>query len=93
MTESVDDEDEVLIALSASLGKLVPHIGGPAFAHTLLTPLELLLTVGTLYMLYLIYIYITSCILSCHVTNDTSMFRFFIVYYNYFLIREQNFLL
>ena len=58
MTESVDDEDEVLIALSASLGKLVPHIGGPAFAHTLLAPLELLLTVGTLYMLYLIYIYI-----------------------------------
>lgn len=45
ISESVDDEDEVLIALSASLGKLVLHIGGPAHAHNLLPPLELLLTV------------------------------------------------
>ena len=50
VTESVDDEDEVLIALSASLGRLVPHIGGPAYAHTLLRPLELLLSVGKLYL-------------------------------------------
>ena len=49
VTESVDDEDEVLIALSASLGRLVPHIGGPAYAHTLLPPLELLLSVGKFY--------------------------------------------
>jgi serine/threonine-protein phosphatase 2A regulatory subunit A len=46
ITDGVDDEDEVLVAIASSLGKLLLHVGGPAHAHTLLPPLELLLTVG-----------------------------------------------
>lgn len=46
MTDGVDDEDEVLLALASSLGKLVSHVGGGSYAHNLLPPLELLLTVG-----------------------------------------------
>jgi hypothetical protein len=46
ITDGVDDEDEVLLAIASSLGKLVDHVGGPLHAHTLLPPLELLLTVG-----------------------------------------------
>jgi serine/threonine-protein phosphatase 2A regulatory subunit A len=46
LTDGVDDEDEVLVAIAANLGKLIEHVGGPAHAHTLLPCLELLLTVG-----------------------------------------------
>jgi len=45
LTESVDDDDDVLIAIAAALGKLVPYVGGSAHAHTILPPLEFLLTV------------------------------------------------
>lgn len=45
LTESVDDEDEVLFALADALGKLIPFVGGKQFAHVILQPLELLLTV------------------------------------------------
>lgn len=45
LTDGVDDEDEVLLALASSLGKLVSHVGGGSYAHNLLPPLELLLTV------------------------------------------------
>lgn len=45
VTDGLDDEDEVLIALSISLGSLVDAVGGPEHAHTLLRPLEFLLTV------------------------------------------------
>lgn len=45
LTDGADDEDEVLLAMATSLGKLVKHVGGPAHAHCLLAPLELLLTV------------------------------------------------
>jgi serine/threonine-protein phosphatase 2A regulatory subunit A len=45
VTDGVDDEDEVLLALGNCLGKMVEHVGGPLHAHTLLRPLELLLTV------------------------------------------------
>lgn len=38
--ESVEDEDEVLTALSEELGGLVEHVGGPEHAHVLLSPLE-----------------------------------------------------
>ena len=39
--ESLDDEDEVLLALAEELGTgLVEYIGGPQFAHLLLGPLE-----------------------------------------------------
>ena len=46
LTDGVDDEDEVLLAMATSLGKLIEHVGGPIHAHNLLPPLELLLTVG-----------------------------------------------
>jgi serine/threonine-protein phosphatase 2A regulatory subunit A len=45
LTDGVDDEDEVLVAIASNLGKLIEHVGGPAHAHTLLPCLELLLTV------------------------------------------------
>jgi len=47
LADGVDDEDEVLLALASSLGKMVEHVGGSSHAHRLLPPLELLLTVGT----------------------------------------------
>jgi len=45
LTESVDDEDEVLVALAIALGKLIPFVGGAQFVHTILPPLEYLLSV------------------------------------------------
>lgn len=45
LAEGIDDDDEVLAAIASSLGRLVPHVGGPSHAHSLLPPLELLLTV------------------------------------------------
>eukprot|EP00978_Attheya_sp_CCMP212_P005656 scaffold12688_cov49-Attheya_sp.AAC.2 len=45
LTDAIDDDDEVLIVIAQALGKLVMHVGGPTYAHLLLTPLELLLTV------------------------------------------------
>ncbi len=45
LIDGVDDEDEVLLALANSLGKMVGQVGGQSYAHTLLPPLELLLTV------------------------------------------------
>jgi serine/threonine-protein phosphatase 2A regulatory subunit A len=40
LIENNDDEDEVLLAMAEELGKFVPYVGGPAFGHTLLQPLE-----------------------------------------------------
>lgn len=40
LDESVEDEDEVLTALSAELGNFVEYVGGPEFGHVLLSPLE-----------------------------------------------------
>lgn len=40
LTESVDDEDEVLLALADELGGFVDYVGGPEHASTLLPPLE-----------------------------------------------------
>lgn len=45
ITESVDDEDEVILALAEQLASFVPLVGGPEFAFTLLQPLESLSTV------------------------------------------------
>lgn len=45
MTEGVDDEDEVLLALATSLGNMISQVGGESHAHCLLPPLELLLMV------------------------------------------------
>lgn len=40
MAESVEDEDEVLTALSDELGRFVEYVGGPEYGHVLLSPLE-----------------------------------------------------
>ncbi|KAI9735329.1 MAG: Polyamine N-acetyltransferase 1 [Claussenomyces sp. TS43310] len=40
LDESVEDEDEVLTALSDELGGFVEYIGGPEWGHVLLSPLE-----------------------------------------------------
>ncbi|KAH6589739.1 hypothetical protein BASA50_009832 [Batrachochytrium salamandrivorans] len=40
LDESVDDEDEILLALAEELGGFVDYVGGPSFAHILFTPLE-----------------------------------------------------
>lgn len=45
LSDSVDDEDEVLEAIASSLSKLIPHVGGKKYAPSLLQPLELLLAV------------------------------------------------
>lgn len=38
--ESVEDEDEVLVALSEELGGFIEYVGGPDYGHVLLSPLE-----------------------------------------------------
>ncbi|KMQ48867.1 phosphatase 2a 65kd regulatory sububit [Trichophyton violaceum] len=40
LDDSVEDEDEVLTALSEELGNFVEYVGGPEYAHVLLSPLE-----------------------------------------------------
>jgi len=45
LTDTIYDEDEVLLALAEQLGALTPLVGGPEFVHCLLPPLESLATV------------------------------------------------
>lgn len=46
LSESVDDEDEVILALAEELGRgFEEYIGGKEYAHLLLRPLETLSTV------------------------------------------------
>jgi len=46
LKDSIDDEDEVLLALAEELGRsFEEYIGGPQYAHLLLGPLENLSTV------------------------------------------------
>ncbi|CAL7944388.1 unnamed protein product [Xylocopa violacea] len=45
LTESMYDEDEVLLALAEQLGQFTPLVGGPEYVHCLLKPLESLATV------------------------------------------------
>mmetsp|Transcript_52214 Transcript_52214/g.117606 ORF Transcript_52214/g.117606 Transcript_52214/m.117606 type:complete len:591 (-) Transcript_52214:51-1823(-) len=40
LQEIIDDDDEVLIALAEQLGKGIPWVGGPTYAHCLMGPLE-----------------------------------------------------
>lgn len=40
MIESIDDEDDVLLALAEELGNLVNAVGGNEYAYYLLPPLE-----------------------------------------------------
>lgn len=42
LTETIDDEDEVLLTLAEELGDYIDEIGGPAYAHVLMGPLETL---------------------------------------------------
>lgn len=42
LSESIDDEDNVICVIAKKLGELVECVGGSEYAHTLLTPLELL---------------------------------------------------
>jgi serine/threonine-protein phosphatase 2A regulatory subunit A len=43
--ESVDDDDEILLALAQELGEFVDYVGGPTFSYLLLQPLETLAAV------------------------------------------------
>jgi len=45
LTDTIYDEDEVLLALAEQLGGFTPLVGGPAHVHVLLPPLESLATV------------------------------------------------
>ena len=45
ISESNDDEDEVLLALAEELGSFLPLVGGPDYGHILLSPLENLCSV------------------------------------------------
>lgn len=45
ITDTIDDEDDVLLALAEELGQFVDHVGGAAYASVLLQPLETLSTV------------------------------------------------
>jgi serine/threonine-protein phosphatase 2A regulatory subunit A len=45
ISDGIDDEDDVLLAVAMSLGKMVEYVGGPEYARLLLHPLELLLTI------------------------------------------------
>ncbi|KZF22191.1 phospho protein phosphatase A [Xylona heveae TC161] len=40
LDESVEDEDEVLTALSEELGNFIEYVGGPEYGQVLLSPLE-----------------------------------------------------
>lgn len=40
LDESVEDEDEVLVALSEELGSFIDYVGGGEWGHVLLSPLE-----------------------------------------------------
>ncbi|KAM4015433.1 serine/threonine-protein phosphatase 2A 65 kDa regulatory subunit A beta isoform [Anomaloglossus baeobatrachus] len=45
LTDTIYDEDEVLLALAEQLGSFTTLVGGPEFVHCLLPPLESLATV------------------------------------------------
>lgn len=45
LTDTIYDEDEVLLALAEQLANFTPLVGGPEHVHCLLPPLESLATV------------------------------------------------
>ncbi|KAJ1659380.1 protein phosphatase 2A structural subunit [Dispira simplex] len=45
LDESIEDEDEILLAIAEELGDFMEHVGGPEQAHVLLRPLENLASV------------------------------------------------
>lgn len=44
LTDTIYDEDEVLLALAEQLGQFTPLVGGPEYAYVLIEPLESLAT-------------------------------------------------
>ncbi|CAJ0596037.1 unnamed protein product [Cylicocyclus nassatus] len=40
LTDTIHDEDEVLLILAEQLGNFTPLVGGPEYVHCLLPPLE-----------------------------------------------------
>lgn len=40
LQDSIEDEDEVLMALAEEIPTLIDYVGGPSYAHVLLGPLE-----------------------------------------------------
>lgn len=66
LQDSVDDEDEVLLALSEELGRnFEEYIGGKEYAHSLLGPLEILSAVEET----LVRDKVCRCILSHYILN------------------------
>jgi serine/threonine-protein phosphatase 2A regulatory subunit A len=45
LEESIDDEDEVLVAIAEELGSFTEFVGGPSYAHLILNPLAALAAV------------------------------------------------
>lgn len=45
LNDTIDDEDEVLLALAEQLGQFIEYVGGGEWAYTLLLPLETLAAV------------------------------------------------
>ncbi|EIE84536.1 hypothetical protein RO3G_09246 [Rhizopus delemar RA 99-880] len=45
LSEGIDDEDEVLLAVADELGHFADYVGGPEFVHYILAPLENLASV------------------------------------------------
>ena len=43
--ESIDDEDEVLVAIADELGSFTEYVGGSSYAHVILNPLAALAAV------------------------------------------------
>jgi serine/threonine-protein phosphatase 2A regulatory subunit A len=44
LTESIDDEDDVILIIAEKLGELIGYVGGKDHMHHLLTPLECLIS-------------------------------------------------
>ena len=45
LIETVDDEDDVLLAIADHISDLIDHVGGQQYYHTLLSTVELLAVV------------------------------------------------
>lgn len=61
LTETIYDEDEVLLALAEQLGQFITLVGGPEFAYCLLPPLESLATVEETVSIVCFYFLVYMC--------------------------------
>ncbi|TPP59946.1 Serine/threonine-protein phosphatase 2A 65 kDa regulatory subunit A beta isoform [Fasciola gigantica] len=48
LIDTIYDEDEILLALAEQMGNLVPYVGGPEYASSLLAPLENLVSIESI---------------------------------------------